>query len=444
MVVSQASETVMLFVDRLFLSRLGAVQLSAAMSGGLTTFALASFFVGVAGYVNAIVAQYYGADRKDQCARSAVQAIYLSVAFYPVLLAVIPFVPTFFSVVGHTDEQIVLESIYARFLLAGSVLIILRNAIGGFFLGIGRTRVVMVSNVVGMLVNIPVNYVLIFGKLGFPELGIRGAAIGTICGSATAFGMLLWAYFSPRYAEEYGTRRRLSFDLDIFRRLLRFGLPAGVEIFLNVAAFNAFVQLMHSYGPSVAASTTIAFNWDMVAFVPMLGMGVATTAVVGQHIGARDYEGAERTTYLALKVAYCYSGTMVLLFVFGAAPLVNVFASGFPEAGIADLAKTMVRLAGIYTLADSTQLVFAGSLRGAGDTKWVMWISASLHWIMAIGAFFLIVVWRVDPILSWVFFIAFVVSLGVSMVIRYRAGAWRRIALIEGEAADTASHGHES
>lgn len=428
----------MLFVDRLFLSRLGAVHLSAAMSGGLTTFVLSSFFVGVAGYVNAIVAQYYGADQREQCSRAAMQAVYLSFLFYPVLLAFVPFVSTVFSAVGHAPEQVVLESIYARYLLFGSVLIVLRNAFGGFFLGIGRTRIVMVSNIVGMLVNVPVNYVLIFGKLGIPALGMRGAAIGTIAGSATALGMLVWAYLSKRLSDEYATRTNTAFAPEILRRLLRFGLPAGVEILLNVAAFNIFVQLMHSYSPEVAAATTITFNWDMVAFVPMLGMGVATTAVVGQHIGAKDYEGAEKTTYLALKVAWCYSGSMVLLFVLGAGPLVDVFASGFPDAGgrITGLARVMIRLAALYTLADSTQLVFAGSLRGAGDTKWVMWISAALHWVMAVGAFLLISVWKVDPILSWGFFIAFVVSLGVSMFVRYRGGGWKRISLIEDASAE--------
>ncbi len=435
MLVSQASETIMLFVDRLFLSRLGPLQLSAAMTGGLTNFVVCSFFIGTVSYVNAIVAQYYGADRIERCARATAQGVFISLAAYPLLLAIIPFVPFVFQAAGHGPEQIALESVYSQTLLYGSVFLILRNAMAGFFLGIGRTRVVMVSNIIGMCVNVPLNYLLIFGALGFPQLGMRGAAIGTICGSATTFAILLASYLSRRFHERYDTRGRWALDWGIIRRLIRFGVPAGTEMFLNVAAFNIFVQLMHSYGTTVAAAVTIAFNYDILAFIPMLGMGVAVTALVGQHMGAGDSTGAHKTTILALKVAYIYAGTMVLLFVLATRPLVSLFASGFAEAdpGVSDLAVVMLRLAAIYILADSTQLVFAGALRGAGDTAWVMWISVALHWVLAVSAYVLTRVLVVPPVSVWVFFICFVLTLGVSMYLRYRTGAWKLIQVIESD-----------
>lgn len=431
MIVSQASETAMLFVDRLFLSQVSPLHLASAMAGGLTNFAVSSIFVGIVGYVNAIAAQYFGANEREKCARSTMQAVYLSLMAVPLLLGVAQLMPGFFGLMGHDPAQVPLESVYARWLLSGGVILLLRNALTGFFLGTGRTRVVMVSNIVGMIVNIPLNYVLIFGAFGFPELGMVGAAIGTLGGGATALAILTLAYLSRRTNDAYNTRNEYRFDRSLFGKLLRYGTPAGIEIFLNTFAFNLFVQLMHGYGATVAAATTITFNWDIVSFVPMLGLGFATTAIVGQYVGAGDSDGAARVTRLALLMGWIYSGAMMLLFVLGAPALVAVFSGSFDSTGeIGSLARMMLRLAGIYVMADSTQLVFAGALRGAGDTAWVMRASALLHWVFAGVVFVLIRVVSADPIAVWLVFIGFVLTLGISMFLRFRAGAWRAMRMV--------------
>jgi MATE family multidrug resistance protein len=110
-----------------------------------------------------------------------------------------------------------------------------------------------------------------------------------------------------------------------------------------------------------------------------------------------------------------------------------VFARGFAagDEAILPLAETLLRFAALYTLADATQLVFAGALRGAGDTTWVMIISGALHWVMAIAAFVLIRVLVLPPLTVWLVFIGFVVSLGVSMFLRHRFGGWERLSLVE-------------
>jgi MATE family multidrug resistance protein len=435
MVVSQASDSMMMFVDRVFLSRVGELQLSASMAGGLTMFMLSSLFIGTVGYVTAIVAQYYGAKRYPQCGEATFQSILIALACYPILLALSPLVRYFFVLAGHAPRQIELGYLYFQTLIFGSVFLVLRYALAGFFLGIGRTTVVMLANFAGMLINIPANYVLIFGKLGFPALGLQGAAIGTILGNATIFLILLLFYLRGVNRTQFNTNRSLRFRPRIMGRLLRFGIPAGFEMFLSVTAFNLFVQFMHSYGTDVAAAVTITFNWDIVAFIPMLGMSHATTALVGQNIGAGDREEARRSTYVALRVAWVYSGLMVLLFVFATRYLVGAFASGFGAGAenIASLAVVLLRLAALYTLADSAQLVFTGALRGAGDTRWVMRVSIGLHWLFSGIAIFLIRYIQADPVAVWLVFIAFVMGLGIVMFLRFRSGKWRQIELIQAE-----------
>jgi MATE family multidrug resistance protein len=433
MVISQASDTVMMFTDRLFLSRLGEAYLSAAMSGGLTAFMLSSLFLGTVGYTSAVVAQLFGAGRKEGCGEATVQGLILALFCYPLILALSPLARYLFVLAGQSPLQIGLGYEYFRVIIFGSIFLVLRYAISGFFLGIGRTRVVMLANLAGMLINLPANYVLIYGKLGFPALGLTGAALGTVLGSLVTFLILLASYLRRANRLEFATHRGFRFRGATMRTLVRYGAPAGVEMLLNVAAFNLFVQFLHSYGTGVAAAVTIAFNWDIVAFIPMLGMSYATTALVGQFVGGRDLTQARRAAYLSLRVAWIYSGAMVIVFLAATRVLVRTFAAGFPgdTSEITRLATVMIRLASIYTLADSAQLVFAGALRGAGDTRWVMWVSVALHWVFAAVAVTLIRVLRIPPVLAWVGFIVFIVLLGAAMYLRFRGGRWLQIRLID-------------
>jgi multidrug resistance protein, MATE family len=435
MILSQTSDTIMLFVDRLFLSRLGEAYLAASMSGGLSQFMVGSFFIGTVGYVTALVAQYFGAGRSEKCAEAAFQAFLLAFLCYPLLLAISPLMRFFFASVGQSPQQVELAYTYYRTLMFGIIFLVLRHALAGFFIGIGRTTVVMIANGVGMFVNIPLNYILVFGKLGFPAMGLRGAAIGTVLGNMSIFIILALFYFRGKNRKDFSTHRAMQFRPNIMATLLKFGMPAGLTMFLSIAAFNLFVQTMHSYGTQVAAAVTIAFNWDVVAFLPMLGMGHAVTALTGQNIGAGDLEEAKRSTYIGLKTAWTYSFSITILFILAARPLVEIFIPASAGAGdeVGKLAVTMLRLASFYILADSAQLVFTGALRGAGDTRWVMMVSVAIHWLFAAIAIVLIRVLKVDPVIAWLSFIAFVISLGLTMFLRFRGGRWEKIRMIDDE-----------
>jgi MATE family multidrug resistance protein len=430
MVISQAMETINMFVGRLFLSRLGEATLSAAMSGGLTAQMLSCIFAGTVGYTNAIVAQHFGAGRLGKCAQSAVQGLILAVASYPLILAASPLARHLFVAAGQSPLQVELAHTYFRVLIYGSIFGVIRSAITGFFLGVGRTRVVMIANFAGMAVNVPAQYVLIHGKLGLPALGLAGGALGAVLGSLTALLMLLIAFLGPRNRRDFATHQAFHVDGATMMALVRFGLPAGLEMFLNTSAFNLFIQFMHSYGPAVAASVTIAFNWDIVAFVPMLGMGFAVTSVVGQYIGAGERDTASRVSFLALRVAWIYAGTMSVLFLTATPLLVGVFASGSYAPTVAGLARRLVRLAALYLMGDAAHVVFAGALRGAGDTRWVAAANTALHWAFAVAAIVLIRVVAAPPAIVFAAFVLFVVLVGVVMYARFRSGAWRRIEMV--------------
>jgi len=431
-IVSTASYTVMLFVDRLFLSRVGKHELAAAMSGGLSSFVLSAFFVGLVGYASALVSQYYGAQAYQKCTRSVTQSLLLSAASYPILLAFIPIIQYVFILAGQDPKLTENATAYARILLVGSVFLVARTAAGAFFIGIGKTRVIMLTNIAGALVNIPLNYVLIFGKFGFPELGIRGAAIGTVCASVLVFVSLFAFYLRETSREPYRVDRQMRYDPEIMERLLRFGTPAGVAPFLNWFAFNVFVQVVHSYGPNIAAAATIAFNWDAVSFIPMMGLGMTASTVVGQQIGARDHDGAQRAAYLVIRIGLIYGCAMVTLFVGFADSLAALFGSGFdsPDGRITSMSADMLRLLAIHVPAIAAKLVLGGALRAAGDTTWSMWVSVAIHWAMGFGVIALVRGFDVHPYVAWSTLIVMNYAHFLAVWYRFRSGKWREKQLI--------------
>ncbi|MGE4491130.1 MAG: MATE family efflux transporter [Syntrophotalea sp.] len=432
MVISHGCETALIFTDRVFLSRLGPVPMSAAMSGGLTAFMMMTFFIGLTGYVTALAAQYLGAGRRDHCALVVSQAALISLLAAPLILAARPLAHAFFRFADLPVEQALQQRVYFDILLYGAVLVLLRSCLSSFFSGIGHTRVVMFSAMTAMLVNVGANYVLIFGRLGVPPLGLRGAAYGTLMGSFCALLVLLATYLGRRNRREYAVLAALRFDRAVMLKLLRFGSPAGVEMFLNLLAFTSMIMLFHAHGLVTAAAVTIVFNWDLVSFVPLLGIQIGVVSLVGRYLGAGRPDIAARATRSGLKMACSYSLVILVLFVSLPAELVAVFEPHQADAifsQAAPLATGMLRLAAFYVLADAVMLVFSGALRGAGDTFWAMCASVALHWLLVpVLALFLRVL-ALPPQAAWLALIAFLLIFSGVFYLRYRSGKWKTLAM---------------
>ncbi len=432
MVVSHASETVLVFTDRLFLSRLGPVEMSAAMGGGLTAFMMTTFFLGLIGYSTALAAQYLGAGRKHLCAAVLSQTLILALAAYPLILALRPLAHGLFALTGLPAAQLGPQTLYFDILLGGTILALLRCCFASFFSGVGRTRVVMLSALTAMLVNVGANWVLIFGHLGFPALGIRGAAYGTLFGSFCGLLVLVAACLAP------GNRREFTVTVpritrEVMAKLLRFGYPAGVELFLNLLAFTGMILLFHSHGLATATAVTIVFNWDMVSFVPLLGIQIGVVSLVGRYMGAGRPDIAERVTFSGLKMGWAYSSVILVLFIGFPEQLVEVFQPREPDpvfAGAAPLAVNMLRLAALYVLADAVMVVFSGALRGAGDTFWTMCLSVGLHWLLLPALLISLKILHLPPQIAWLTVVILFLSFSGVFYLRFRSGRWRNLAVV--------------
>lgn len=434
MVVSHGCETAMTFTDRLFLSSLGPIPMNAAMIGGLTSFMLMTFFVGLIGYTTALVAQYLGAGQRHRCALVLSQAVILACFAYPMVLALRPLAHFLFEMMGSPAEQLHQQQTYFDILVYGTILVLLKTGFSGFFSGIGRTRVVMLAAITTMCVNVGVNYVLIFGHFGFPALGLRGAAYGTLIGSFCGLLVLVARFLRRKNRKYFKIAAALKFEFEMMYKLLRFGAPAGVEMFLNLLAFTLLMLLFHSDGLVTATAVTIVFNWDMVSFIPLLGLQIGVVSLVGRYMGAGQPEIAVRATRSGLKMAWCYSSIILLIFVSMPDMLVAIFQPSeydliYQQAY--PLAVQMLRLASLYVLADATIIVFSGTLRGAGDTFWTMCLSVSLHWLLVLVLWFLLKVLAIQPQYAWLSLNLFFMLFSVVFFWRYHRGHWKRMDVVK-------------
>ena len=387
LILSTGSWTIQHFIDRIFLTWHSQEAIAASMPASMLSWTVTSLFVGTASYINTFVAQYFGAKRYDRIGASVWQGLYLALFSAPLILIFYPLSDGLFQLIGHQKSVQGLETIYFKMLLFGSPFAVVANAISGFFSGRGKTWVVMWINIAGMFSNIILDYLLIFGNFGFPELGIKGAGIATVIATMITAILFFVYMIRPSMNEKFCTLKNWKFEKELFKRLLRYGVPSGMQFFLEIIAFTIFIMFVGNIGTTELAASNIAFNINMLAFLPMFGMSLAVSALVGQRLGENRPEAAEKTTWSAFHIGFTYFGILALSYVL----IPELFLLPFALQSdmemfhpIARLATILLRFVAIYSLFDAANMIFSGALKGAGDTRFVAIVSIGLSWILMV------------------------------------------------------------
>ena len=426
MVVSQGTFAVMIFTDRYFMSQIDSVHMAAALGGGVAAFFSFCFFTGLLSYANALTAQYLGAGELGKCSKVVTQGIVMTVMCSPALVLITYLVSGIFENVGHDSAQVELEKTYYTILMLGVIVTLTKTCLSSYFAGIGRTRVVMICDVCGLIFNVPLCYVMVFGKLGLPELGIVGAGISTIIASFFACLLFFLFYFEREHRVKFFVMNSFHIDWGVLRRFWRLGFPSGLELFLNVAAFNLFLLMFQGYGVVEGASAAIVFNWDLLSFVPMIGLNIGVISLIGRFVGANDMARTDEVMSAAFFLGIFYSAILAILYISFRFPLVEVFSP--PEGDFSEIrslsAFMMIGLSS-YVMADAIIIISGGVLRGAGDTRWLMYTSVGLHWAMLIAQYYVILVWQFGPQVSWLTFCAMIFAIAIVYVWRLQSGVWR-------------------
>ncbi|MFZ0448143.1 MAG: MATE family efflux transporter [Desulfatiglandaceae bacterium] len=436
MVATMGSITLMQFTDRVFLANYSVDAISAALPAGIAAFTCLSFFMGVANYTNAFVAQYTGAGVRSRVGAALWQGIYFSLASGVILASFALVSGPLFDLIGHSPQIRALEKVYFNVLTLGGGITVLASAMACFYIGRGLTWTVMLIHMAGAAVNIPLDYCLINGIGLFPELGIFGAAIATV----TAYGVILAALsiliFSTSNRRRFGTWSGRAFDRQLFFRLMRYGLPSGIQFFLEIAGFTFFIQMLGRLGDLELAVSNIVLSIESLAFLPMVGFHIGTATLVGQAIGRNRPEDGSYATTSAFHLTLLYMLCVSTLFVLMPGPLLRLFISArttSPEyAGIMNLGVILLRFVAVFCLFDSLNLVFSGAIKGAGDTHFIMWTIGALSLgMMIIPSYLAVTVFNAGLYVLWTLATIYVCGLGLAFMLRYRNGKWKKMRVIE-------------
>lgn len=435
LILSTAAWAVQHFVDRMFLSWYSPETVAASMPAGILYFSIVSLFMGTAGYVNTFVAQYHGAGRNHRIGPVLWQGIHVSILGGLAVAALIPLSTPIFELVGHEPNVQQHEVEYFRILCLGGFPVIASSAISGFFAGRGKTWPVMWVNTLFTAVNLVLDFGLIFGHWGLPELGMQGAGIATVLASIVSFFVYM-AIISMRSNNEiYHTLKGWRPEKELFWRLLRFGFPSGVQFFLEMAGFTAFILLVGRLGTKSLAATNIAFNINTLAFMPMIGFGVAVSVLVGRYVGSDRIELAERSVYSGFQMTLLYMTTIAAGYVLAPDIFVAPFAAQADSEHFSEiytLTVILLRFVAIYCVFDTMNIIFASAIKGAGDTRFVMFmvVIASICGL-AIPTYLAIVVFGYGLTVSWVIVTAYVIILGFVFFGRFLSGRWKCMRVIE-------------
>jgi MATE family multidrug resistance protein len=436
LVISMTTTVVMTFTDRVFLANYSIDAIAAALPAGIISYVFLVFFADTAGYANVIIAQYTGAGTLHRVGNALWQAIYFALIAW-LLMAGLSFAAApLFRWVGHSAEVQQLEVIYFRVLCLGSGIHIIGMSFSSFFTGRGVTRPVMIIYIIAMLVNVPLDYALINGIGIFPELGMMGAAIATVFSWASATLMLGVIVFARENDRTFKTRKNYQFDSDLFRRLLRYGVPSSLQFSLDVLAFGFFVLMVGRVGKLELVVTNIAIALDSVSFRPLSGFALGTSTLVGQALGRNRPDEAVDAARATMVIVASYITVFILAYTLMPQPLLEIFRPRdiSPEdfAAIKGMGVVVLRFVAAYLLLDGLYMISTAVLKGAGDTRFVMWSMGVLSIFGMILPVYIGIEYLGGGIyFAWACTVFFLFQLAPVTYWRFYKGKWKNMRVIE-------------
>ncbi len=424
-ILGNLMQTVVNMVDLIMVGRLGAAAVAAVGLGGQMQWFLNALMIAISVGTTALVARFIGARQRKDAEHVLVQSIIL-------VLLLASFLTVFWYIfaekalllIGASEEVAELGSTYIRvvFLTTPSIFLIFISQ--GALRGAGDTKTPMKVGVAMNLINVVLNYVLIFGKFGFPALGVRGAGIATAIAFVWASLMYVVIFFSGRFVLRI-RRSTFTFDVDMVKRILRIGIPTGIERITMSSSMIFYVSIVAGFGTTALAAHQIGLRVESLSYMPGFGFAVAATALVGQNLGAKKPEIAEESGWEAAKLCAVLMGVVGLFMVLFPKPMARLFVS---EPEVVDLAAWYLRIVGVSEPPLAMIFTLAGGLRGAGETRSPLIISVFGLWAFRIPlAYFLGVILGWGPIGAWTAMTIDTFVRGGLYIYRFKAGKWKEV-----------------
>jgi len=427
-ILARAAQSVVGFTDAVFVASLGPDALAATGNGALNALAVFMLPVGVAFIVQSFAAQLHGGGEAAKLRRHGWYGLGIAALAQVAALALIPAVPWLLARADYTPAVRALMGQYVALRLVGVGAAVGTEALGNWFGGQGNTRVGFVASLLVMLLNVPLAWVFIHGGFGVPAMGVRGAAIASVVATGTGF-----AYAAAAFVRAgRDVPGRVGWRGEEFRRVLRFGLPNGVNWFLEFAAFLFFIDVVFAgMGTAALAALMAVLQLNNVAFMPAFGLSSAGAIHVGQALGAKDHDGVPRLVRRTLGVACGWAAAVGALYLLAPRFILRPFAPESPAARAAfvDAAAPLLWVAVAWQLFDAASLALGEALRAAGDTAWPMRARIAMSWGLFVPVTLATARAGAGPALTLGWVVVYMGALTALLAWRFRSGAWRAMEL---------------
>lgn len=413
-------------VDMMMVGRLGAAAISAIGLSLQPLFLVQAFGAAISVGTTALVARFIGAKEENKGGKALQQSLLLGSIIAFILLGIYYFLARhIITFMGAEGQVIQLGTLYLKILAPGMFFMFMSFMVFAALRGAGDTQTPMKVNILVNLLNVLGNYMLIFGHFGAPELGFKGAAIATSSARAIGGILIIIHIFRKTSIIPVKVKGFFKLDLSLIQRILRVGLPAAMEQFVMRIAQILYVKLVAGLGTTAYAAHQVAINAESLSYMPGFGMAVAATTLVGQNLGAQQPKEAEESAFESWKLGALIMGVMALIFLVFPEYLMKLY-TGDPE--IIRLGARNLRIVAFAQIPMGTQFIFAGALRGAGDTKHVFYSTAISSWIGRLGmAYIFINVFNWGLVGAWLAMVVDWSMRGSYVFLRFKRGQWKKL-----------------
>jgi MATE family multidrug resistance protein len=388
---------------------------------------LFSLLIGTASGIQTFVSQADGANHPERCGRWAWHGFYAVVPAAGVLTALLlPLVGPLLALLGPSPELQATAAAYTTSRLAGEAAFVFAMVMTSFFRGLGDTRTPLYATLLANAVNAVLDYGLIFGELGLPAWGVRGAGAATAVGSWVGAIAMFVAFRRRRVAERFDTRPIAPNPSEI-ARFLRTSAPIGGQWCIGMTSFAFFTTVVARMGDESMAASQAFVMLLSLSFMQAIGISTAASTLVGRYVGANDPESVDRSFRSSIRIGLGLSSFIALLFIAIPGPLLRIFSD---DPGVVSLGRPLLAVGALFQIFDFLAIVTEGALRGAGDTRWPFVIETALGW-----GFFIPLAYTLGVALeggltgAWIGGLIYVIALAALLLRRFNSGAWRRIGI---------------
>lgn len=388
-ILGMLGHTFVSFVDNVMVGQLGAAELAAVSLGNSFIFIAMSIGIGFSTAITPLIAE---ADSEQNFTKG--KSVFKHGFFLCTVLGILLFLMLLVAkplmyVMDQPEEVVELAIPYLDLVAFSLVPLIVFQAFKQFSDGLSLTKYPMYATIVANILNVAINYVLIFGKFGFPQMGIVGAAVGTLVSRFVMLFYLWWLLSRKEKSKAFVTHIKFfKLSKQPIKKLMNLGMPSAMQMFFEVGIFTAAIWLSGTLGANAQAANQIALNLSSMTFMVAMGLSVAAMIRVGNQKGLKDYKALKRIAESIFLVGFVFAVVFALFFVIFHTALPDLYVdlddptNAADTAEVVKIAATLLLAAAVFQISDSLQVIALGALRGLQDVMIPTVITFISYWVV--------------------------------------------------------------